>query len=52
MGNKPFYYDSDNSLPRYENSFYFYFGIKAGKTAIEKFNSQFFATCENASTAE
>lgn len=56
MGNKPFYYYKDNednySLPRYENSFYFYFGIKAGKTAIEKFNSQFFATCENASTAE
>lgn len=52
MGNKPFYYDSDNSLPRYENSFYFYFGIKAGKTAIEKFNSQFFATCEDASAAE
>lgn len=52
MGNKPFYYDSANSLPRYENSFYFYFGIKAGKTAIEKFNSQFFATCEDASAAE
>lgn len=52
MGNKPFYYDSENSLPRYENSFYFYFGIKAGKTAIEKFNSQFFATCEDASAAE
>lgn len=56
MGNKPFYYYKDNegnySLPRYENSFYFYFGIKAGKTAIEKFNSQFFASCENASTAE
>lgn len=56
MGNKPFYYYKDNednySLPRYENSFYFYFGIKAGKTAIEKFNSQFFATCENASAAE
>lgn len=52
MGNKPFYYDSGNSLPRYENSFYFYFGIKAGKTAIEKFNSQFFATCEDASAAE
>lgn len=55
MGNKPFYYYKDNnnySLPRYENSFYFYFGIKAGKTAIEKFNSQFFATCEDASAAE
>ena len=56
MGNKPFYYYKDNvdnySLPRYENSFYFYFGVKAGKTAIEKFNSQFFATCEDASAAE
>lgn len=47
MGNNPFYYDNNNSFPRYENSFYFYFGLKAGKTAIEKFNSQYFAECIN-----
>lgn len=47
MGNNPYYYDSDNSFPRYENSFYFYFGLKAGKTAIEKFNSKYFAECNN-----
>lgn len=32
-------------LPQYENSYYFYFGLNAGSTAIEKFNTQFFATC-------
>ena len=52
MGNKPYYYDMDDKedkygFPRYENSFYFYFGLKAGKTAIEKFNSQYFAECNN-----
>ena len=45
MGPRPYYYDSEGKLPRYENSFYFYFGLKGGKTAIEKFNSQFFAEC-------
>lgn len=52
MGDKPFYYDSNNAMPRYENSFYFYFGIKAGETAIEQFNSQFFASCVNTDEAE
>lgn len=48
MGNNPYFYDGDiASFPRYENSFYFYFGLKAGKTAIEKFNSLFFAECNN-----
>lgn len=50
MGNNPFFYKNDNgrvSFPRYENSFYFYFGLRGGKTAIEKFNSQFFSTCSN-----
>ena len=47
MGNKPYYYDSDNAFPRYENSFYFYFGLNEGKTAIEKFNSKYFAECDN-----
>lgn len=47
MGDTPFYYDDEKRLPRYENSFYFYFGLKAGETAIEQFNSQFFASCTN-----
>ena len=33
-------------LPQYENSFYFYFGLKQGATAIDEFNKQFYATCE------
>ena len=45
MGNAPYYYDRDRKFPRYENSFYFYFGLKSGKTAIEKFNSKYFAEC-------
>ncbi len=49
MGTEPYFYDSNHSLPRYENSFYFYFGLKMGKTAIDKFNSQFFAPCEDTS---
>ena len=32
-------------VPQYENSFYFYFGLNVGATAIEKFNEQFFSTC-------
>lgn len=47
MGKNPFFYDEDKKFPRYENSFYFYFGLKVGKTAIDKFNSQFFAECHN-----
>ena len=47
MGNRPYYYDTDFAFPRYENSFYFYFGLKAGKTAIEKFNSKYFSECVN-----
>jgi hypothetical protein len=40
----------DNSylyLPQYENSYYFYFGLKNGATAIDEFNKQFFSECEN-----
>lgn len=32
-------------VTRRKNSFYFYFGLNEGKTAIEKFNSQFYAEC-------
>lgn len=37
----------DYSLPQFENSFYFYFGLKPGSTAIDEFNKQFFAECKN-----
>lgn len=52
MGKAPYFYEDIidkewHRFPRYENSYYFYFGLKFGKTAIEKFNSQFFSTCEN-----
>ena len=39
--------DSNYYLPQYENSYYFYFGLHGGSTAIEKFNTQFFAKCAN-----
>lgn len=52
MGNAPYYYDNDRKFPRYENSFYFYFGLKAGKTAIEKFNSKYFAECDNTNSVQ
>lgn len=47
MGRKPYFYDSEYRFPRYENSFYFYFGLTPGKTAIDKFNSQFTSNCLN-----
>lgn len=34
-------------LPQYENSYYFYFGLKNGVTAIDEFNKQFFSECQN-----
>lgn len=47
MGKKPYFYDKEFKFPRYENSFYFYFGLNPGKTAIDKFNSQFTSDCSN-----
>lgn len=37
--------DDHFHMPLYNNSFYFYFGIKMGSTAIDKFNQMFLATC-------
>jgi hypothetical protein len=34
-------------MPLYNNSFYFYFGIKKGSTAIDKFNEMFYAPCND-----
>ena len=39
------FYLADNSMPLYNNSFYFYFGVKKGNTAIDKFNKMFYAQC-------
>lgn len=48
---KRFLIDNGNrcSLPQYENSFYFYFGLRQGSTAFDEFNKQFFSVCENKS---
>jgi hypothetical protein len=35
------------SMPVYENSFYFYFGLKDGATALDKFRSEYYAPCPN-----
>ena len=32
-------------MPLYNNSFYFYFGINKGNTAIDKFNKLFYSAC-------
>lgn len=32
-------------FPVYDNSFYFYFGLHEGSTAIDKFNAMFFSQC-------
>lgn len=50
-----YYYDYDihvsngvtskDRFPRYENSFYFYFGLNEGKTAIDKFRTEMFVEC-------
>lgn len=52
---KIYYYDYDTDVrngvtskdrfPRYENSFYFYFGLNEGKTAIDKFRTEMFVEC-------
>ena len=46
---KHFYqYDSTKktySFPLYNNSFYFYFGLNQGNTAIDKFNNLFYSPC-------
>jgi hypothetical protein len=39
------YEDRMYDMPLYNNSYYFYFGIKKGSTAIDKFNEMFDASC-------
>ena len=35
------------SFPMYENSFYFYFGLKNGATALDEFKKKYYAVCES-----
>jgi len=35
----------DKRIPQYRNSFYFYFGLKEGKTAIDRFKAEYYGTC-------
>lgn len=37
----------NKTFPMYNNSFYFYFGLTPGKTSLEKFYENFYATCFN-----
>ena len=37
--------NKEYSMPIYKNSFYFYFGLKEGYTALDEFRQQFFASC-------
>lgn len=43
--NSHFYGVDKNDFPLYNNSFYFYFGLNEGNTAIDKFNNLFYASC-------
>lgn len=44
MGEVPKYL-LENRMPVYENSFYFYFGLIEGFTALDVFKSQYYAPC-------
>ena len=39
-------------MPVYNNSFYFYFGLTPGATALDEFYRQFFAECKHTMTTE
>lgn len=38
-------------IPQYRNSFYFYFGLKEGKTAIDRFRNEYYGSCPNDSSS-
>lgn len=40
-------YNGGYYLPQYRNSFYFYFGLKDGSTAIDRLYSEYYATCSD-----
>ena len=39
--------DNLTRFPKYENSFYFYFGLNSGNTAIDKFRKQYYSECRD-----
>ena len=39
-------------MPQYENSYYFYFGLRSGATALDELNKQFFSNCGNNTNAD
>ena len=43
---KRFIGSNGTTLPQYENSFYFFFGLRNGSTALDEFNKQFYSQCE------
>ena len=49
-----FYYYQDGiyAFPLYENSYYFYFGLKNGSTAIDLLTKNFFRKCSNNNLAQ
>ena len=56
MGEKAYFYNKGNKtgnyFPRYENSFYFYFGLKEGKTALDKLNKYYVSDCADTIATE
>ena len=44
-------YILSSKLPLYNNSFYFYFGLHDGATALDKFHEKFYGECEIQQTA-
>lgn len=40
-----FYNPNTGQMPLFNNSFYFYFGLNEGNTAIDKFNNLFYSEC-------
>ena len=45
--NYPELVDFPYAFPLYDNSFYFYFGMNRGSTAIDKFYEKFYSECPN-----
>lgn len=45
MGDNKKYLYGGNRMPVYQNSFYFYFGLVNGSTALDLFKSQYYAPC-------
>ena len=39
-------------IPKYNNSFYFYFGLKEGKTSIDKFRELYYNECKSETTED